>query len=122
MWFYCLITLRWESHEPKSESQRGALAARDAHGRAHSIQNGKHDSGQDTQGGDLIQRQGALRDKDGGGGHDQTLDQILDDTIDNLGETVAQHVLFYIPSQEKNSHYPMVSFSFSVALLYTPRV
>lgn len=63
-----------KAHQIHAKPDSGALAARYAHRRADGIQNSEHDSGQNTQSGDLIQRERALRDKDGGGGNDQTFD------------------------------------------------
>ncbi len=56
-----------------------------------SIKDGKDDGGEDGEGGDLIERQSALRDEDGGGGDNKTLDQVLNDAIDNFSKSVTNH-------------------------------
>ena len=80
-----------EANQAKSKAEAGALAGSNAYTGAHSIQHSKHDSGQDSQGSDLIKRQGTLGDKDSRSGNHETLDQILNNSVYNFSESVAHH-------------------------------
>lgn len=80
-----------EANQTKSKSEAGPLSSSNTYTGAHSIQHSKHDSGQDGQGSDLIERQGTLGDKDGRSGNHETLDQILNNSVYNFSESVAHH-------------------------------
>ena len=94
-----------EANELESEAQSCAVASWYTHARAHCVKNGKDNRGEDREGGNLIQREGALRDEDGGGGNYKTLDEILDNAIDNFSKSVTVHVL--IITAKKKTHTPM---------------
>jgi hypothetical protein len=80
-----------ETDEVSTETEAGTLTGSDANRGRNSVEDGKNDSGEDGEGGDLIERQGALRDEDGGGGNNETLDQVLNDAIDNFSKSVTNH-------------------------------
>jgi len=94
--FFRLLHHAREADEVGPEPECGPLSNCNTHGRRNSIEHSKHDSGEDGEGGDLIHRQGALRDKDGRGGDHETLNQILDNAVDNFSKSVAHHVLYSI--------------------------
>lgn len=81
----------WEADEVSAETEAGTLTGSDADGGRDSVKDGKHDGGEDGERGDLIKRQGALRDEDGGSGDNETLDQVLNDAIDNFSKSVTNH-------------------------------
>ena len=91
-----------EADEVGAESEPGSLTCRNSHARAHSIQDGKHDGGENSEGGDLIHREGLLGDKDGRGGNHKTLDQILNNAVNNFSKSVAHHVSIF--SLQKKTH------------------
>lgn len=104
LWIYDLsVTLQvhWKSNEICTESESGSLAGCNTDRGRNSVQDGKHDGGQNGQGGNLIQRESLLRDEDRSGGDDQTLDQILNDAINNLSKSVAQHDSFIFTRKKK---------------------
>lgn len=80
-----------EAHQICAQSEAGSLTRRYTDGGRDSIKDGKDDGGEDGEGGDLIERQSALRDEDGGGGDNKTLDQVLNDAIDNFSKSVTNH-------------------------------
>ena len=81
----------WKANEVGSESKSGSLTCSNTDGGRDRVKDGKHDGGEDGERGDLIKRQGALRDEDGGGGDNETLDQVLNDAIDNFSKSVTNH-------------------------------
>jgi hypothetical protein len=85
------LHVRWESNEVGAETKAGTLTGSNADGGRDSVQDSKHDSGENGERGDLIKRQGALRDEDGSGGDNETLDQVLNDAIDNFSKSVTNH-------------------------------
>jgi len=58
--------------------------------------------GKDSEGGDLIHREGLLGDKDSRGSNHETLDQILNNAIDNFSKSVTVHVSIF--SLQKKTH------------------
>jgi hypothetical protein len=80
-----------ETNEVGAETEAGTLTGSDADGGRDSVKDGKHDGGEDGERGDLIKRKGTLRDKDGGGCDNETLDEVLNDAIDNFGKSVTNH-------------------------------
>jgi hypothetical protein len=80
-----------KSNEIRSESKSGSLAGSYTDGGRDSVKDSKDDGGEDGEGGDLIKRQGTLRDEDGSGGDNETLDQVLNDAIDNFSKSVTNH-------------------------------
>ena len=91
-----------KANEICAQSEAGALSSRNSHARAHSIKDGKHNGGEDSEGGDLIHREGLLGDKDGRGGNHETLDQILNNAVNNFSKSVAHHVSIF--SLKKKTH------------------
>lgn len=81
----------WKAHQIRSESKSGSLAGRYTDGGRDRVKNGKNDGSEDGERGNLIKRQGALRDEDGGSGDNETLDQVLNDAIDNFSKSVTNH-------------------------------
>ena len=80
-----------ESNEICAQSEAGSLTCSNTDGGRDRVKDGKNDGGEDGERGDLIKRQGALRDEDGGGGNNETLDQVLNDAIDNFSKSVTNH-------------------------------
>lgn len=80
-----------KANEVGSKSKSGSLAGSYTDGGRDSVKDSKDDGGEDGEGGDLIERQSALRDEDGGGGNNETLDQVLNDAIDNFSKSVTNH-------------------------------
>ena len=91
-----------KAHQICAESEAGALTCRNSHARAHSIKDGKHNGGENGEGGDLIHREGLLGDKDGRGGNHKTLNQILNNAVNNFSKSVAHHVSIF--SLQKKTH------------------
>lgn len=85
------LQTRWKSNEVGSQSEACALTCSNTDGGRDSIKDGKDDGGEDGEGGDLVERQGTLRDEDGGGGDNETLDEVLNDAIDNFSKSVTNH-------------------------------
>ncbi len=80
-----------EAHQICAEAEACALSCSNTDGGRDRVKDGKHNGGEDGERGDLIKRQGALRDEDGGGGNNETLDQVLNDAIDNFSKSVTNH-------------------------------
>ena len=91
-----------EADEICAESKAGTLTSRNANRRGNRIQDGKHNGGENGEGGDLIHREGLLGDKDGRGGNHETLDQILNNAVNNFSKSVAHHVSIF--SLKKKTH------------------
>ena len=91
-----------KANEICAQSEAGALTCRNSHARAHSVQDGKHNGGENSEGGDLIHREGLLGDKDGRGGNHETLDQILNNAVNNFSKSVAHHDSIF--SLKKKTH------------------
>ena len=89
-----------KANEICAQSEAGALSSRNSHARAHSIKDGKHNGGENGEGGDLIQREGLLGDKDGRGSNHKTLDQILNNAVNNFSKSVAHHVSIFRPKKK----------------------
>ena len=92
-----------EADQVGADTEAGTLAGSHADTGRHNIQDGKHSGSDHGQGQDLIHRQGTLGHKDGGDGHKQTLNQILDSTVNNLGGEVHgclySFKIFFLPHQ-----------------------
>ena len=80
-----------KSNEICAQSEAGSLTRRYTDGGRDCIKDGKNDGGEHGERGDLIEGQGALRDKDGGGGNNETLNEVLNDAIDNFSKSVTNH-------------------------------
>ena len=80
-----------KSNEICAQSEAGSLTRRYTDGGRDSVKDSKNDGGKHGEGGDLIKRQGTLRDEDGSGGDNETLDQVLNDAIDNFSKSVTNH-------------------------------
>ena len=80
-----------EADEVSAETEAGTLTGGNTNRGRDRIKDGKHNGGEDGEGGDLIERQSALRDEDSGGGDNKTLDEVLNNAIDNFSKSVAHH-------------------------------
>lgn len=89
-----------KANEICAQSEAGALSCRNSHARAHRVKDGKHNSGENSEGGDLIHREGLLGDKDGRGSNHKTLDQILNNAVNNFSKSVAHHVSIFRPKKK----------------------
>jgi len=96
----CLQACTGKSYEVCSDTEAGALAGSGTDAGAHHIQNGENRGSDDTQGDDLIHGQLVARDEDGRDGHEQTLNQVLDETVHDFRHRV--HYL-YILSKDFSS-------------------
>jgi len=82
----CLQTTR-EPDQVRADTEGGTLACRNAHRRAHGVKNGEDNRGEDGQGGDLIHGESLAGNQESRGSDNETLNQILDDTVDNFGDS-----------------------------------
>ena len=98
---WCCLEVHGEADQIGAKSKTCALSCGNTDRGRDGVQDGKHDGGQNGQGGNLIQREGLLRDEDRSGGDDQTFDQILNDAINNLSKSVAQHDSFIFTRKKK---------------------
>ena len=80
-----------EADEVSAETEAGTLTGSHTNRGRDSVEDGKDDRSEDGEGGDLIKRQSALRDEDGGGSDNKTLDEVLNNAIDNFSKSVAHH-------------------------------
>jgi hypothetical protein len=80
-----------EADEVRTQTESSTLTGSNTDGWRDGIKNGKDNGGEHSERGDLIQRQRALRDKDSGGGNNKTLNEVLNDAIDNFSKSVAHH-------------------------------
>ena len=90
----------WEADEVGTQTEAGTLTGRNANRRGDGVQDGKHNGGENSEGGDLIQREGLLGDKDGRGSNHKTLDQILNNAVNNFSKSVAHHVSIFRPKKK----------------------
>ena len=96
----------WKSNEVGSKAKTCSLSCSNTNGGRDSIKDCKDDGGEDGERSDLIERQGALRDEDGGGGNNETLDQVLNDAIDNFSKSVTNHdSIFTCKKKTRRSRY-----------------
>ncbi len=70
----------------------------------HNVEDGEDSRGHDTEGQDFIPRQAVTGHKDGGNGHEETFDEVLDSTVDDFRSGV--HLL-YIFSQDFSAARPV---------------
>lgn len=95
-----------KSNEICAQSEAGSLTCSNTNGGRDRVKDGKNDGSEDGEGGDLIERQGALRDEDGGGGDNETLDEVLNDAIDNFSKSVTNHdSIFTCKKKTRRSRY-----------------
>jgi len=92
-----------EADQVGTQTEAGTLAGSDANRGRDSVKDGKDNRGEDGEGGDLIQWQSLLRDKDRGGSDHKTFNQILDDTIDNFSKSVAHHFSIFKPKKKTHA-------------------
>lgn len=83
--------MHWEADQICAQSEAGSLAGRNTDGGRDSVQDGEDDRGEDSESRDLIQWQRLLWDKNGRRRNNETLDQVLNDAIDNFSKSVAHH-------------------------------
>ena len=92
-----------EADEVSAETKAGTLTGSHANRGRDGVEDGKDNSGENSEGGDLIQWQSLLRDKDRSGGNNKTFNQILDDTIDNFSKSVAHHFSIFKPKKKTHA-------------------
>lgn len=80
-----------KAHQIRSKAEACALSRRYTDGGRDSIKDSKDNGSENGERGDLIKRQGALRDEDSSSGDNETLDQVLNDAIDNFSKSVTNH-------------------------------
>jgi len=91
-----------EAHQICAQAEACSLARSNTDGGRDGIKDSKDNSGEHGERGDLIQRQGALRDEDSSGGDNETLNEVLDDAINNFSKSVAHHD--FILTCKKKTH------------------
>ena len=84
-----------EADQAKSKPQAGPLSRCNTNTGTNSVQDSEHDSGQDGEGGDLIQGQGALGDEDSSSGNNKTFNQIFDNAVHNFSKSVTHHLCIF---------------------------
>lgn len=87
-----MTLMHWEADKVGTQTEAGTLTGRNTNGGRDSIQDGEDDRGEDSEGRDLIQWKSLLWDKNGRRRNNETLDQVLNDAIDNFSKSVAHHV------------------------------
>ena len=80
-----------EADKVGTQTEACTLAGRNTDGGRDSVKDGKDDRGEDSESRDLIQWQSLLWDKNGRRRNNETLDQVLNDAIDNFSKSVAHH-------------------------------
>jgi len=83
--------MHWEADKVGTQTEAGTLAGRNTDGGRDSVKDGKDNRGEDGESRDLIQWQRLLWDKNGRRRNNETLDQVLNDAIDNFSKSVAHH-------------------------------
>lgn len=100
-WGYplCIYGLRThgEADEVGADTEASTLASRHTDRRGDNVEDSEHGSGNNAEGEDLLNGESLLGDKDSGDGHEETLDQVLDSTVNDLSGEV--HSL-YIDCQD----------------------
>ena len=71
-----------------ADTERGALACRNAHGGTYSIKDGKDNRGENGEGRDLIHGERLAGDEQGRRSDHQALDEIFDYAVNNFGNSV----------------------------------
>ena len=85
------ILTHGEADQVGTETEAGTLTCRNTDGGRDGIKDGEDDCGEDGESRDLIQWQSLLWDKNGRRRNNETLDQVLNDAIDNFSKSVAHH-------------------------------
>lgn len=85
------ILMHGEANEVCAESKTGSLSCSNTDGGRDSVKDGKDNRGENRESRDLIQWQRLLWDKNGRRRNNETLDQVLNDAIDNFSKSVAHH-------------------------------
>ncbi len=88
----CISLRTGEADEVGTETETGTLASRYTDGRRHKVEHGEDGRGDESKSGDLIERELVAGDKDSSTSHYETLDQVLDCTIDNFTKV---HLILY---------------------------
>jgi len=76
-----------EADQVRADTEGGTLSGRNTHRGAHSVEDREDNRSEDSQGGYLIHGQGLTGNEKGRGSDNETLNQILNDTIDNFGDS-----------------------------------
>ena len=95
--------LHREADQFKSKADPCALARCNTNWRGNGIEHREHNGSQDSQRGNLVQRQGALRDKDRSSGDHETFNQIFNDAVDDFSESVTRHVSIIKPKKKTHT-------------------
>ena len=82
----CLQPAR-EADQVGADTERGALACRNAHAGADGVEDGKDDRRQEGERGNLVHGEGLAGDEQCCGSDHETLNQVLDDTVDDFGDS-----------------------------------
>ncbi len=88
----CISLRTGEADEVGTETETGTLASRYTDGRRDQVQYGENGSRNEGERGDFIEREGLAGDEDSSTSDYETLDQILDCTIDNFTKV---HLILY---------------------------
>ena len=80
-----------EADQVGTKTEAGALTCRNTDGGRDGIKDGEDNGGENRESRDLIQWQRLLWDKNGRRRNNETLDQVLNDAIDNFSKSVAHH-------------------------------
>lgn len=89
-----------ETHEVGADTERRTLASRNTHRRGNGVQDSEDDGGEDGQGGDLIEAERLAGDQQSRRSNDETLDQVLDDTVHDLSNAVV-HSIFKLVEKKR---------------------
>ena len=80
-----------EADQVGTQTESSTLAGRNTDGGRDGIKDGKDNRSENSERRDLIQWQRLLWDKNGRRRNNETLDQVLNDAIDNFSKSVAHH-------------------------------
>jgi len=91
-----LSCLTWESDKVGTDTETGTSSGRTGHGWDEDIKDAKCGSGSKTNDDDLLQIQAVLRDGVGSNGDHDTLNDVLDSSLDEFSEIKhIAHVIYY---------------------------
>jgi len=90
------VGLPRESDKVGTDTEAGTSSGRTGHGWDEDIKNAKGSGGSETNDDDLLNVQAVLRDGVGGDGDHDTLDDVLDSSLDEFSEIKhIAHVIYY---------------------------
>ena len=87
------LSTHGEADEVGADTEASTLTSRHTDGGGDDVEDGEHGRSNNGKGDDLLNGESLLGDKDGSDGHEETLDQVLDSTVNDLGGEV--HFLIY---------------------------